>query len=59
MPEKPLVKFDSLASSGNNLLHLVVMAHTVVQISQRTLEKGFVNRFFSCSGMLFDYAEAL
>ncbi len=34
---KPLVKFDRLASSGNNLLHLVVMGHTVVQMSQRTL----------------------
>lgn len=40
---KPLVNFDRLASSGNNLLHLVVMAHTVVQMSQITLEKGIVN----------------
>lgn len=40
---KPLFKFDRLASSGNNLLHLVVMAHTVVQMTQRTLEKDFVN----------------
>lgn len=40
---KPLVKFDRLAYSGNNLLHLVVMAQTVVQMSQRTIEKGFVN----------------